>query len=279
MRRFSRQEILAGFRKQIKEGIPIIGAGAGCGLSAACEEDGGADMIIIYNSGKFRMAGRGSASGRFAYSDANAVVLDLAAEVLNAVDHTPVLAGVLGLDPFRDMHEHLLKLKEAGFAGVQNFPTVGVVGFGDTVIGRNVDAAGCGYSAEVDMVREAASLDMLTTPYCFDPEQAAAMTKAGADIIVAHMGLTLKGLIGADNATGIDLCVEKIREIACTAKDIDPDVLVICHGGPIAAPEDVRYVFERVPEVTGFYGASSAERLPVENAVMNTVRSLKAITC
>jgi predicted TIM-barrel enzyme len=267
----SRLEIVDGFRSQVATGRPIIGAGAGTGLSAKCVEAGGADLIVIYNSGRFRMAGRGSLAGMMPYGDANAIVVEMAGEVLPIVRHTPVLAGVCGTDPFRLMPVFLRQIRDMGFAGVQNFPTVGLI---DGVFRQNLEETDMGFSLEVAMIREAHALDLLTTPYVFDPEQARAMAEAGADVLVAHMGLTTKGSIGAHTALTLDEAVARVQAI----RDAAPDVLVLCHGGPIAEPEDVEYVLSRTRGVAGFFGASSVERLPTELAITENMRRLKSVT-
>lgn len=276
MARIPKEEILRRFHEQISKGIPITGSGAGVGISAKCAEAGGVDLIIIYNSGRFRMAGRGSSCGRFAYSDANQVVLDLAGEILSCVHHTPVIAGVLALDPYRDMERFLDELAQLGFSGVQNFPTVGNINM--PLFLKNLEESGYDYEREVEMIRLANRLGLLTTPYCFTTEQARRMADTGTDIVVAHMGLTTKGLIGAAEANDLDACVEKIGLIARAAKEVNPDVLVISHGGSVSEPQDAQYIYERVPETVGFYGASSAERIPTENALIPAVRAFKAIT-
>lgn len=260
----TREAILARLREKVARGQPIIGGGAGTGISAKFEEAGGIDLIVIYNSGRFRMAGHGSLAGLLPFGDANAIVLEMAREVLPVVKSTPVLAGVCGTDPMRLMGPFLRTLKDMGFAGIQNFPTVGLI---DGLFRVNLEETGFGYYREVELIRLAHEMHFLTTPYVFDEEQARQMTEAGADILVAHMGLTTKGSIGAKTAKTLDECVEAIRRIAWAAREIRPDVLVLCHGGPIAEPEDVAYIFERCPEVDGFYGASSMERLPTERAI------------
>ncbi|HOE97537.1 MAG TPA: phosphoenolpyruvate hydrolase family protein [Candidatus Sumerlaeota bacterium] len=260
----TRKEILNRFRKKIAEGRPIIGGGAGTGISAKWEEAGGIDLIVIYNSGRFRMAGHGSLAGLLSYGDANAIVMEMAREVLPVVKQTPVLAGVCGTDPMRQMPQFLSEVKRIGFAGVQNFPTVGLI---DGVFRANLEETNMGYDKEVEMIRQAHELDLLTTPYVFDTTDAEKMTRAGADILVAHMGLTTSGSIGARTAKTLDECVTLIDEIVRTARAIRDDVIVLCHGGPIAEPEDARYVLERCQHVDGFYGASSMERLPVERAI------------
>jgi len=274
MMRATRSEYLDRLRAGLREGRPIVGAGAGTGLSAKCAEAGGADLIIIYNSGRYRMAGRGSLAGLLAYGDANAIVVDMAREVLPVVSHTPVLAGVNGTDPFRVMDVFLRELQQIGFAGVQNFPTVGLI---DGVFRENLEETGMGYGLEVEMIARAHTLDLLTTPYVFDPEQAAAMTRAGADVLVAHMGLTTKGTIGAKTALRLDECVKRIQAIHDAAVAVRPDVLVLCHGGPIAEPDDAAYVLARTRGVAGFFGASSMERLPTETAIAGQVMRFKSI--
>lgn len=270
--RFERSQLLGKFREQIKAKIPIIGGGAGTGLSAKCEEAGGIDLIVIYNSGRYRMAGRGSLAGLLAYGNANEIVVDMAREVLPVVKHTPVLAGVNGTDPFCQFDPFLDQLKEIGFAGIQNFPTVGLI---DGRFRANLEETGMGYAMEVDLVRLARSKDMLTTPYVFSVEDARVMTEAGADIIVAHMGLTTGGTIGADTALTLQDCVGEINAIAAAARAINPDIIILCHGGPIAEPEDARYILQQCPGCHGFYGASSMERLPVEKALVAQTRAFK----
>lgn len=260
----SRSEILARFRQKIAEGKPIIGGGAGTGISAKFEEAGGIDLIVIYNSGRFRMAGHGSLAGLLPFGDANAIVMDMAREVLPVVKRTPVLAGVCGTDPMRLMAHFLREVKEMGFAGVQNFPTVGLF---DGTLRVNLEETGFGYEREVEMIRLARQMDLLTTPYVFNTDEAVAMAQAGADILVAHMGLTTKGSIGARTAKTLDQCVELITAMAEAARRVRPDILMLCHGGPIAEPEDAAYVLQRCPAVDGFYGASSMERLPTERAI------------
>ena len=270
-----RSEILRRIREQAAQKIPVVGAGAGTGLSAKSAEAGGVDLIVIYNSGRYRMAGRGSLAGLMPYGDANAIVVEMAGEVLPVVKNTPVLAGVCGTDPFRLMDVFLKQLKEMGFAGVQNFPTVGLC---DGVFRQNLEETGMGYDLEVEMIAKARQLDLLTTPYVFSEEDAVKMTKAGADILVAHMGLTTKGTIGAKTALTLDDCVGKIQAIHDAAKAVNPEVLVICHGGPIADPEDAAYVLTRTTGIIGFYGASSMERLPTERAIAAQVRTFKEIS-
>ena len=259
-----RSEILKRFRRKIVAGQPIIGGGAGTGISAKFEEAGGIDLIVIYNSGRFRMSGHGSLAGLLPYGDANAIVMDMAREVLPVVRHTPVLAGVCGTDPMRLMDRFLVQVKDAGFAGVQNFPTVGLF---DGTLRVNMEETNFGYGREVEMIRLARQLDLLTTPYVFNPDEAVAMTTAGADILVAHMGLTTAGSIGAQTAKTLDQSVELIDRIAGAAKGVREDVILLCHGGPIAEPDDAEYVLKRCKAVDGFYGASSMERLPTERAI------------
>jgi predicted TIM-barrel enzyme len=261
-------------RATLESGGVIIGAGAGTGLSAKCAEAGGTDLIIIYNSGRYRMAGRGSLAGLMPYGDANAIVMEMAGEVLPVVSHTPVLAGVCGTDPFRLMPNFLRQVRDAGFSGVQNFPTVGLI---DGTFRANLEETGMGYDLEVEMIREAASLDLLTAPYVFDPESAEAMARAGADVLVPHMGLTTKGTIGAQTALTLDECVARIQAMRDAAVAINPQVIVLCHGGPLAEPEDAQYVLERTEGVVGFFGASSMERLPSEVAMTENMRRFKAL--
>jgi predicted TIM-barrel enzyme len=270
----TRDEALARLRRQVAEGRPIIGAGAGTGLSAKCAEAGGGDLIIIYNSGRYRMAGRGSLAGLMPYGDANAIVVEMAAEVLPIVREAPVLAGVCGTDPFRLMAVFLRQIKEVGFSGVQNFPTVGLI---DGVFRQNLEETGMGFDLEIEMIRDAHELDLLTCPYVFDAEQARRMAQAGADVLVPHMGLTTKGTIGAHTARTLDECVELIQAMNDAAKEINPEILVLCHGGPIAEPEDAAYVLERTTGVVGFFGASSMERLPTEVAMTENMKRFKAI--
>jgi predicted TIM-barrel enzyme len=270
----TREEALRRLRAQVARGRPIIGAGAGTGLSAKCAEAGGGDLIIVYNSGRYRMAGRGSLAGLMPYGDANAIVVEMASEVLPVVRETPVLAGVCGTDPFRLMPVFLRHLKEIGFTGVQNFPTVGLI---DGVFRRNLEETGMSFEEEVEMIRAARALDLLTCPYVFTPDDAQAMTEAGADVLVPHMGLTTKGSIGAHTAKTLDECVELIQAMHDAAKAVNPEILVLCHGGPIAEPEDAAYVLERTPGVVGFFGASSMERLPTEVAMTENMKRFKAI--
>lgn len=257
----SRIEILDQFRAKAASGRPIIGGGAGTGITAKSAEAGGIDLLVIYNSGRFRMAGRGSLSGLLAYGDANAIVMEMANEVLPVVKRTPVLAGVNGTDPFRIMPHFLRQVRDIGFAGVQNFPTVGLI---DGVFRANLEETGMGFGLEVDMIRAARELDLLTSPYVFDEEQAAEMARAGADILVPHMGLTTSGTIGAQTALTLEEAVTRVQALADAAKRVNPDILCLCHGGPIAEPADARYVLQRTEGVVGFYGASSIERFPTE---------------
>lgn len=276
----TRSKILKRLRQQVKQGRPIIGSGAGTGLSAKCVEAGGVDLIVIYNSGRFRMAGRGSMAGMMPYGDANAIVVDMAKEVLTVVKHTPVLAGVCGTDPFRLMPVFLKQLKEMGFAGVQNFPTVGLI---DGTFRAGLEETGMGYGLEVEMIALAHEMDLLTTPYAFNPDEAAEMARAGCDILVAHMGLTTKGSIGAQTALTLDESVARVQAIADAAhkaarkRKSEDELLVICHGGPIAEPEDAAYVLARTTGVHGFYGASSMERLPTEIAITENALRFKEL--
>ena len=270
-----RAEALARLNAQIERGVAIIGAGAGTGLSAKCAEAGGADLIIIYNSGRYRMAGRGSLSGMMPYGDANGIVVEMAREVLPVVRDTPVLAGVCGTDPFRMMDIFIPELARMGFSGVENFPTVGLIG-GE--FRQGLEETGMGYDLEVEAVRIAHEHDLLTAPYIFDPVSAVAMTKAGADVLVPHMGLTTKGTIGASSAKTLDESVVLVQAMRDAAVAINPDVIVLCHGGPIADPEDARYVLERTTGVRGFFGASSMERLPTEVAITENLKRFKELT-
>ena len=269
------QEALARLRRTIAEGGVVIGAGAGTGLSAKCAEAGGADLIIIYNSGRYRMAGRGSLAGCMPYGDANAIVMEMAGEVLPIVKETPVLAGVCGTDPFRLMPVFLAEVKRVGFSGVQNFPTVGLC---DGQFRQNLEETGMGFGLEIDMIRDAHDADLLCSPYVFDPDQAAAMAKVGADVVVAHMGLTTKGAIGATTALTLDDSVKRIQSIRDAAVAVKPDVIVLCHGGPLAEPEDAQYVLSRTEGVAGFFGASSMERLPTEIAITENMKRFKTMT-
>lgn len=270
----TRQDALKKLQQTLASGRTIIGAGAGVGLSAKCAEAGGVDLIIIYNSGRYRMAGRGSMAGLMPYGDANAIVVEMAGEVLPVVKHTPVLAGVCGTDPFRIMSVFLKQLKEIGFAGVQNFPSVGLFDGNARV---SLEETGMGYSLEVDMIRHAHQLDLLTCPYIFNEDDAIAMTKAGADVLVPHMGLTTKGAIGAKTAMDLDEAVRRVQAMHDAAKNIRSDVIVLCHGGPIAEPEDAEYVLNHTRGVSGFFGASSMERLPTEIAITEQVRRFKKL--
>jgi len=272
--KLTREEVLTRLREQVASGKIILGAGAGTGISAKSGEAGGVDLIIIYNSGRYRMAGRGSLAGLLSYGDANQIVVEMGSEVLPVVKHTPVLAGVCGTDPFRIMEVFLKQLKEQGFVGVQNFPTVGLI---DGVFRANLEETGMGYDLEIDMIHKAHELDMLTTPYVFDEEQAKKMAEAGADILVAHMGLTTKGTIGAKTALTLDDCVKKVQAICDAGKSVNPNIMVICHGGPIAEPEDAQYVIERTTGVDGFFGASSIERFATEVGIKQQAEAFKNI--
>jgi predicted TIM-barrel enzyme len=271
----SRTESLGRLRAQIAAGRPLLGAGAGTGISAKFAERGGVDMIIIYNSGRYRMAGRGSMAGVLAYGDANAIVVDMAREVLPVVQNTPVLAGVNGTDPFRLMPVFLRELKDMGFDGIQNFPTVGLF---DGRIRAYCEETGFSYGLEVDMVRTAHQMDMLTCPYVFDEDEARAMTEAGADVLVPHMGTTVKGAIGAQTSMSLDEAAQRIQAIRDAAIRIRPDIIVLCHGGPIAEPEDVQYIYDHTEGIAGFFGASSIERLSVEPAIETQTRGFKELT-
>jgi predicted TIM-barrel enzyme len=274
MPRIARTELLKRLRAKVARGEPIIGGGAGTGLSAKCEEAGGIDLIVIYNSGRYRMAGRGSLAGLLAYGNANEIVCDMAREVLPVVRHTPVLAGVNGTDPFMIPDQFLRRLIDLGFSGVQNFPTVGLI---DGTFRANLEETGMGYGLEVDFIARAARADMLTTPYVFNEDEARAMTKAGADIVVCHMGLTTGGAIGAETALKLQDCVEPINRWTAAARKQRRDVLVLCHGGPIATPEDARFILQHCPGCDGFYGASSMERLPAEVALTETTQAFTRI--
>jgi predicted TIM-barrel enzyme len=269
-----RATVLERLRAQVAGGAAVVGAGAGTGLSAKCAEAGGVDLIIIYNSGRYRMAGRGSLAGLMPYGDANAIVVEMASEVLPIVRDTPVLAGVCGTDPFRLMPVFLEELKRIGFSGVQNFPTVGLI---DGGFRRNLEETDMGYALEVDMIRAAHELDLVTTPYVFSPEDARAMTEAGADVLVAHMGLTTGGTIGAETGRTLEDCVPLVQSIRDAAVEVNPDVIVLCHGGPIAEPDDAAFVLERTDGVAGFFGASSMERLPTEVAMTAQARRFKEL--
>jgi predicted TIM-barrel enzyme len=270
----SRQEILGRLRRQVAEGKPIVGGGAGTGLSAKCAEAGGIDLIIIYNSGRFRMGGRGSLAGLLPYGDANQIVMEMAREVLPVVHKTPVLAGVCGTDPFRVMKLFLRDVKAAGFNGVQNFPTVGLF---DGGFRANLEETGMGYGLEVDMIRMAAELDLLTCPYVFNEEEARQMARAGADVLIPHMGLTTKGMIGATTAITLEEAARRVQAMHDAAKSEKPDILVLCHGGPIAEPDDVRTILANTRGIVGFFGASSMERLPTEPAITGRVREFKSL--
>ena len=271
---FTREEVLTRLRQNIANGVPIIGAGAGTGISAKFEEAGGVDLIVIYNSGRFRMAGRGSLAGTMPYGDANAIVMDMAGEVLTVVVDTPVLAGVCGTDPFRQMDVFLREVAAIGFSGVQNFPTVGLI---DGLYRQNLEETGMGYGEEVEMIRTAHAMGLLTTPYAFNPQEGEQMAAAGADIVVAHTGLTTKGAIGATTALTLEKSVGVVQAICDAARGVSEEVIVLCHGGPISEPEDAEYVLQNTRGVDGFYGASSMERLPVEVAITEHVKKYKAI--
>ncbi len=271
----TRSQILDRFRAQVAAGKPIIGGGAGTGITAKSAEAGGIDLLVIYNSGRFRMAGRGSLSGLLAYGDANAIVMEMANEVLPVVKKTPVLAGVNGTDPFRVMPYFLKQVKEIGFAGIQNFPTVGLI---DGVFRANLEETGMGYGPEVDMIRLAHEMDLLTSPYVFEVDQAKDMARAGADILVPHMGLTTSGTIGAQTAMTLEDAAKKVQELADAAKSVNSDILCLCHGGPIANPADAQYVLDNTEGIVGFYGASSIERFPTEVGIRKQTEDFKAIT-
>ena len=275
MSQFTRDQCLQRLQAQVAAGQPIIGGGAGTGISAKCAEAGGIDLIIIYNSGRFRMAGRGSLSGMMPYGDANQIVMDMAREVLPVIQHTPVLAGVCGTDPFRVMQRFLREVQAAGFSGVQNFPTVGLI---DGSFRRGLEETDMGYSLEVDMIRQAGQLGLLTCPYVFNPEEAVAMAQAGADVLIPHMGLTTKGSIGAKSALTLDDAARRIQAMHDAAKKVRPEVLVLCHGGPISEPEDAQYILDHTQGIVGFFGASSIERLPTEVAITGCVKRFKAMT-
>jgi predicted TIM-barrel enzyme len=270
-----REELMRGFRSMIAEGNPIVGGGAGTGISAKWEEAGGIDLIVIYNSGRYRMAGRGSLAGLMAYGNANEIVKEMAYEVLPVVRSTPVLAGINGTDPFVIWDMFFRELEDLGFVGVQNFPTVGLI---DGVFRQNLEETGMGYALEVEAIRKASQAGFLTTPYVFSAEDAVAMTEAGADIIVCHMGLTTKGSIGAKTSKTLDDCVGLIDRWAAAAREVREDVIVLCHGGPIAMPDDAQYVLERCTGINGFYGASSMERLPTEVAIKEQIERFKKLT-
>ena len=275
MQKFSRNELMTRFRKMVDDGQPIIGGGAGTGLSAKCEEEGGIDLIVIYNSGRYRMAGRGSLSGLLAYGNANDIVIEMAREVLPVVKNTPVLAGVNGTDPFCVFDSYLDDLARLGFAGVQNFPTVGLI---DGVFRQNLEETGMSYAQEVDVIRMAHEKDMLTTPYVFSTDDAIAMTEAGADIIVVHLGLTTGGSIGADTALKLEDCPAIVDEWAAAAKSVRDDVIVLVHGGPVSMPDDANFILRNTKHCHGFYGASSMERLPTETALVEQTRAFKKIS-
>lgn len=271
---FSREQCLHRLRAQIAAGKPIIGGGAGTGISAKCAEAGGIDLIIIYNSGRFRMAGRGSLSGMMPYGDANQIVVEMAREVLPVVEHTPVLAGVCGTDPFRIMKLFLRDLQAMGFSGVQNFPTVGLI---DGTMRQGLEETGMGYDKEVEMIRLAREIGLLTCPYVFNEQEAEAMTQAGADVLIPHMGLTTKGSIGAKSALTLEESAVRVQAMHDAAKKVNPDVLVLCHGGPISEPADAEYILRHTKGIAGFFGASSIERLPTEVAITSCVKNFKAI--
>ncbi|WP_211607312.1 phosphoenolpyruvate hydrolase family protein [Halomonas daqiaonensis] len=274
MKKWNREELMDHFQAMVARGEPIVGGGAGTGLSAKCEEAGGIDLIVIYNSGRYRMAGRGSLAGIMPYGNANEIVKEMAREVLPVTQKTPVLAGVCGTDPFIFMEPFLAELKAMGFAGVQNFPTVGLI---DGTFRANLEETGMSYAQEVEMIRLAREAGLLTTPYVFNTEDARAMTEAGADIIVCHMGLTTGGSIGAETAMSLDDCVQAINDWAAAARAVRDDIIVLCHGGPIADPEDAEYVLAHCPGCHGFYGASSMERLPTERALTKQTQAFKNI--
>lgn len=272
--RIPREELLRRLRQSVSDGKPVIGGGAGTGLSAKCAEMGNIDLIIIYNSGRYRMAGRGSLSGLMPYGDANEIVMDMAREVLPVIKDTPVLAGVCGTDPFREMPVFLKQVADIGFSGVQNFPTVGLI---DGVMRQNLEETGMSYDLEVEMIRLAHEMDLLTCPYAFNEDEAGKMAKAGADVLVPHMGLTTKGSIGAVTALTLEEAAKRVQAMHDAAKEVNPDILILCHGGPIAEPEDAQYILENTTGVVGFFGASSIERLPTEVAITQQVRSFKGM--
>ncbi|MBO1005983.1 phosphoenolpyruvate hydrolase family protein [Pseudogracilibacillus auburnensis] len=274
MANFTRESALEQLKQQVAKGKPIIGSGAGTGISAKFAERGGVDLIIIYNSGRFRMAGRGSLAGLLPYGDANKIVMDMGSEVLPVVKHTPVLAGVCGTDPFRLMPNFLQQIKQAGFDGVQNFPTVGLI---DGTFRLNLEETGMGFDLEVDMIRQAHEIDLLTCPYVFTPEQAIEMAKAGADVLVPHMGLTTSGSIGAESALTLEESAKKVQAMRDAAVKVNPEIIVLCHGGPIAEPQDAQYIFEHTEGIAGFFGASSIERLSTEPAIENQARKFKEL--
>lgn len=273
--RWNREEILDRFREKIAAGKPIVGAGAGTGISAKCAEQGGADLLIIYNSGRFRMAGRGSLSGLLAYGNANEIVLDMGKEILTIVEHTPVIAGVNGTDPFLLTDRFLREITEMGFAGVQNFPTVGLI---DGSFRLSLEETGMSFSKEIDLIAAASAAGLLTTPYVFDVDQARQMTRAGADIVVAHMGLTTGGQIGAKTSMSLDKAAELVNQIVDAARGERSDVIVLCHGGPISSPDDVAAILGKCPAVDGFFGATSMERLPAETAITEQVRKFASLS-
>jgi predicted TIM-barrel enzyme len=270
--RIPREECLRRLRESVTQGKPIIGGGAGTGISAKCAEAGGIDLIIIYNSGRYRMAGRGSLSGLMPYGDANAIVMEMASEVLPIVKNTPVLAGVCGTDPFREMPVFLKQVMDIGFSGVQNFPTVGLI---DGTFRQNLEETGMGYDLEIEMIRLAHEMDLLTCPYVFSEDDARKMAGAGADVLVPHMGLTTKGAIGAKTALTLEESAKRVQAMHDAAKEVNPDILVLCHGGPIAEPEDAQYILKNTKGIVGFFGASSIERLPTEKAITGQVRDFK----
>src|SRR5690349_10865257 len=271
---FTRDECLQRLRQQVAAGKPVVGGGAGTGLSAKCAEAGGIDLIIIYNSGRFRMAGRGSLAGMMPYGDANGIVMDMAREVLPVVKHTPVLAGVCGTDPFRVMKRFLREVRDAGFSGVQNFPTVGLI---DGTFRQGLEETDMGFAKEVEMIAAARELGLLTCPYVFTEDEARAMAGAGADVLIPHMGLTTKGTIGAKSALTLEQAAQRVQALHDAARSVNPKVLVLCHGGPIAEPEDAAYILQHTRGIVGFFGASSIERLPTEIAITECVRRFKAI--
>jgi predicted TIM-barrel enzyme len=273
---FQRTDILGRLRAKVAAGKPIVGGGAGTGISAKMSEAGGIDLLVIYNSGRFRMAGRGSLSGMMPFGDANAIVMEMAREVLPVVERTPVLAGVCGTDPFRIMKLFLREVDAAGFSGVQNFPTVGLI---DGTFRQGLEETAMGYGLEVDLIRTAQEMGLLTTPYCFNPDEAAAMAAAGADILIPHMGLTTKGTIGASSALTLEESARRIQAMHDAARRVSKDILVLCHGGPIAEPADAQYILDHTQGIVGFYGASSMERLPVEPAIKNRVREFTELRC
>lgn len=274
MANFTRERALEQLKQQVAKGKPIIGSGAGTGISAKFAERGGVDLIIIYNSGRFRMAGRGSLAGLLPYGDANKIVMEMGSEILPVVKHTPVLAGVCGTDPFRLMPNFLQQIKQAGFDGVQNFPTVGLI---DGTFRLNLEETGMGFDLEVDMIRQAHEIDLLTCPYVFTPEQAIEMAKAGADVLVPHMGLTTSGSIGAESALTLEESAKKVQAMRDAAVKVNPEIIVLCHGGPIAEPQDAQYIFEHTEGIAGFFGASSIERLSTEPAIENQARKFKEL--